>query len=81
MTTKPVWGATRFGINPQTDMGIPIPVWGLAFLSFFSHTQDRPFLTKNLGNPNAMAHQATNTLHPQIKNWVNKRRGGFSSNL
>ena len=35
ITTKLVWGGTRFGIRPQTDMGIPIPVWGLAFLSFF----------------------------------------------
>ena len=26
------------------------------FFAFFSHVQDRPFLTKNLGNPNAMAH-------------------------
>ena len=26
VNTKPVWGATRFGIRPQTDMGIPIPV-------------------------------------------------------
>jgi hypothetical protein len=33
-----------------------MPVWGLAFLSFFSHAQDQPFLTENLGNPNAMAH-------------------------
>jgi hypothetical protein len=56
MIPKPVWGATQFGIDPQTDLGIPIPVWGLGFLSFFSHAQDRPFLTKNLGNPNAMAH-------------------------
>ena len=22
VNTKPVWGATRFGIRPQTDMGI-----------------------------------------------------------
>ncbi len=51
------------------DMGIPIPVWGLAFfklfLSFFSHAQDRPFLAKNLGNPNAMAHLLIKNLGNQ----------------
>jgi hypothetical protein len=26
------------------------------FLSFFSHAQDRPFLAKNLDNPNAIVH-------------------------
>ena len=41
ITTKLVWGATRFGIHPQTDMGIPIPVWGLVFLSFFKFFQSR----------------------------------------
>ncbi len=65
INTKPVWGATRFGISPQTDMGIPIPVWGLAFFKFFqtrtksafSHRKFRqsqrhgaPLLAENLGN-------------------------------
>ncbi len=65
INTKPVWGATRFGIRPRTDMGIPIPVWGLAFFKFFqSHTRSAfsrrkfrqsqrhgaPLLIKNLGN-------------------------------
>ncbi len=65
INTKLVWGATRFGIRPQTDMGIPIPVWGLAFFKVFqsrtrsafsrrkfsqSQRHGTPLLVKNLGN-------------------------------
>ncbi len=65
INTKPVWGATWFGIRPQTDMGIPIPVWGLAFFKFFqsrtrsafsrqkfrqSQCHGAPLLVKNLVN-------------------------------
>jgi hypothetical protein len=28
INTKLVWGGTRFRIRPQTNMGIPILVWG-----------------------------------------------------
>jgi hypothetical protein len=65
MNPKPVWGCPRFGILTQTDLGIPVPIWGLAFLVFFSvmhkiafsHQKLRqsqchgaPLLAENLGN-------------------------------
>jgi hypothetical protein len=65
MIPKPVWGANRFGIDPQTNLGIPIPVWGLFFFLVFqsrtrlafSHRKVRqsqrhgaPLFAKNLGN-------------------------------
>jgi hypothetical protein len=31
MNPKPVWGCPRFGILTQTDLGIPVPIWGLGF--------------------------------------------------
>ncbi len=65
INTKPVWGATRFGIRPQTDMGIPIPVWGLAFFKFFQSRTRSAFLAQNLGNPNAMAHLLVKNLGNQ----------------
>jgi hypothetical protein len=83
INTKPVWGATRFGISPQTDMGIPIPVWGLAFFKFFqsrtrsafSHRKFRqsqrhgaPLLAKNLGNQHTVP--AIQELGKQEKWWV-----------
>jgi hypothetical protein len=65
MILKPVWGCPRFGILTLTDLGIPVPIWGLGCFKFFqsrtrsafSHRKFRqfqrhgaPLLTKNLGN-------------------------------
>ena len=47
MIPKPVWGCPQFGILTQTDLGIPVPIWGLAFLVFFQSRTRLPFLAKN----------------------------------
>jgi len=47
-------------IPTQTDSGSPCSNMGIAFLVFFfGHAQDRPFLTKNWGNPDCAAADAT----------------------
>jgi hypothetical protein len=53
-------GTPRFGIltypYPYRYGESPYQYGDCPFFAFFSHAQDRPSLTKNLGNPNAMAH-------------------------
>ena len=43
MNPKPILGLPDL----ETDSGSPRSDMGIAFLFFFIHTQDRPFLTKN----------------------------------
>jgi len=76
----------RFGIltypYPYRYGESPYQYGDRSFFVFFSHTQDWPFLTKNLGNPNAMAHLSSpkfrQPTHGACKSRIRRTREGVS---
>jgi len=80
-------GTPRFGIltypYPYRYGESPYQYGDCSFFVFFSHAEDRPFLTKNLGNPNAMAHLSSpkfrQPTHCARKSRIRRTREGAAS--
>jgi hypothetical protein len=58
MIPKPVWGCPRFGILTQTDLGIPVPIWGLGCFQFFQSCTRSAFSHQKFRQPTHCARKS-----------------------